>query len=223
MQKFFIYLKNFTGDQALITGKDVHHIGHVLRKKVGDTLIVTLIEDNRAFYAQIESITSLRICCKILKQIPFSFQNKHPLTLAQCIPRHGKMDLIIQKATELGAEEIVPLISSHSFVNSEGTISQTRWKRWEKIAHEAAKQCGRDTLPKLHPPTKFSALLHNLKKETHALLLLLWEKEHQNRLKNILGQLNKIKKIIVLIGPEGGFSADEIQLATKNKFISISL
>lgn len=220
MPKFFIHSKNFTGDQAIITGSDVHHIVHVLRKKLGDKLVITL-EDKKNFHAQIKNITALKINLHILEQIPSSFQNKHTLILAQGIPKHAKMDLIIQKATELGVEEIIPLMSSHSFINSKGMISQTRWTRWRKIAREAAKQCGRNTLPLLHQPTEFSTLLQNLKEETSFLRLLLWEKEHQNRLKNILNKYKKIKKIIVLIGPEGSFSADEIQLAKKSQFIPV--
>lgn len=219
MPKFFIHSNNFTGDQTIITGSDVHHIIHVLRKKVGDNLIITL-EDKKNFCAQIENITPLKIDLHILEQIPSSFQNKHTLILAQGIPKHAKMDLIIQKATELGVEEIIPLMSSHSF-NSKGMISQTRWTRWQKIASEAAKQCGRNTLPMLHHPTEFSTLLQNLKEETSLLRLLLWEKEHQNRLKNVLNKHKKVKKIIVLIGPEGSFSADEIQSAKEAQFIPV--
>jgi len=218
--KFFIRSNNFTGDQAIITGTDVHHIIHVLRKKVGDKLIITL-EDKKNFYAQIKSITPLKIDLHILEQIPSSFQNKHTLILAQGIPKHTKMDLIIQKATELGVEEIIPLTSSHSFINSKGMISQTRWTRWQKIAYEAAKQCGRNTLPMIHDPTGFLTLLQNLKEETSFLGLLLWEKEHQNRLKDVLSKHQKIKKIIVLIGPEGSFSADEIQSAKEAQFIPV--
>ena len=219
MPKFFIHSKNFTADQVIITGSDVHHIVHVLRKKVGDKLIVTL-EDKKNFFARIERITPLKINLHILEQIRSSFQNKHTLILAQGIPKHAKMDLIVQKATELGVEEIIPLTSSHSFINSKGMISQTRWMRWQKIAYEAAKQCGRNTLI-LHHPTKFSTLVQNLKEERSLLRLLLWEKEHQKRLKNVLDKHKKVKKIIVLIGPEGSFSADEIQSAKKAQFIPV--
>lgn len=220
MPKFFIHSKNCTGDQAIVTGSDVHHIVHVLRKKVGDKLIVTL-EDKKNFSAQIKHISPLQIDLHILEQIPSSFENKHTLILAQGIPKHAKMDLIVQKATELGVEEIIPLVSNHSFINSKGAISQTRWTRWQKIAREAAKQCGRNTLPLLHPPTEFSTLLQKLKEERNLLRLLFWEKEHQNRLKNVLNKQKKVEKIIVLIGPEGSFSADEIQSAQKAQFIPV--
>ena len=222
MPKFFIHSKNFTADRVIITGDDVHHLGHVLRKKVGDTLIITRHEDRLNFRTQIEAITPFAVHLRILEQIPVSFHTKHPLILAQGIPKHTKMDFIIQKATELGVEEIIPLTSRYSFVNSKGMISQTRRNRWHKICCEAAKQCGRNNIPKLHSPTEFSILLGRLGKEPNFLRLLLWEKEQHNRLKNVLGQQKKVKKIIILIGPEGSFSDDEIQLAIETQFIPVS-
>ncbi|MGA1875433.1 MAG: RsmE family RNA methyltransferase [bacterium] len=223
MPKFFISPENFSGHQAVITGSDVHHIRHVLRKKAGDRIIITRRIDMMSFHAQIEHISPQQIDLKILHACPqhAPLQNLHPVTLIQAIPKHAKMDFIIQKATELGVEKIIPLVSRYSFTNHEGNISPIRWKRWQKICQEAAKQCGRPNIPQLHPPAHISAL-PDFTVGQDLLRLLLWEEERHNRLKHVLHEQKKAHKVQVLVGPEGGFSADEIDLIRQTGFIPVS-
>ena len=148
------------------------------------------------------------------------------------------MDLILQKATELGVEDIIPLASSRSFVNEHRAVSEGRWSRWQKICQEAAKQCGRSTIPNLHFPIEFPALCRMVAEEQNILPLLLWEKEQHRNLKSVLTQYkeastdneatgkeasdNEARKVFILVGPEGGFSEEEVNLALQAGFIPIS-
>ncbi len=219
MPKFFITSENLFVDQAIITGNDVHHIKSVLRKKPGEKITITS-QNNICYQAQIKAITSSEIHLHYLEKLPDTFCLKHQVILAQAIPKHSKMDFILQKTTELGIKEIIPLITQRSFVKSNNLISPTRMQRWQKICQEAAKQCGRNSIPKLHPPIEFSTFCRQ--KNDNSLPLLFWEKS-KNHLKSIIKEQPKKKDttIILLIGPEGSFSQEEINLALENKFIPV--
>ena len=124
------------------------------------------------------------------------------------------MDFIVQKCTELGVSEIIPVVSERSVAKGEKS------GRWQKIAKEAAEQSGRALIPKISALTDFKSLLK--KKNEFDLALIPWELEKTNKLKAIL-QNSSPKNIIILIGPEGGFSSQEIEQAKAAGFIPVSL
>jgi len=243
MPKFFITSDDLLLDQAhsvikgaLIRGRDVHHIRHVLRLKAGDEITINC-DGTMDLRARIDTISASEVRLQVLEQLSPPFQNKNPITLVQAIPKHAKMDLILQKATELGADDIIPLASSRSFVNEHRAVSEGRLSRWQKICQEAAKQCGRSTIPNLHSPIQFPALCRMATEEQNILPLFLWEKEQHRNLKSVLTQYkeapdneasdneasdNVVRKIFILVGPEGGFSEEEVQLALQAGFIPIS-
>jgi len=238
MPKFFITSQDLLLDQAqaairgaLIKGRDVHHIRHVLRLKPGDEVTINC-DGTIDMRARIDTISATEVRLQVLEQFASPFQNKNSITLVQAIPKHAKMDLILQKATELGVEDIIPLASSRSFVNEHKAVSEGRWSRWQKICQEAAKQCGRSTIPNLHFPIEFPVLCRMASEEQNILPLLLWEKEQHRNLKSVLTQYKKppdnkapangARKVFILVGPEGGFSEEEVQLALQAGFISIS-
>lgn len=226
MRKIFISAKNIQDHHASILGNDAYHLCRVLRKKPGDIIKLTCVTSDQYthFLAQIQTITSQEVIVRLNEQAEEAFHCPYPVTLAQGIPKHVKMDLIVQKATELGIEEIIPLTTSYSFVNAEGNISKIRWERWQKIIQEAAKQCGRINLPLLHPSQNLQSLT-SWSKDANALRLVLWEKEGQNHLHSLLTtcRTNKeIKKIILVVGPEGGFQEEEIQLLKNLNFLTAS-
>ncbi|MEW6380065.1 MAG: RsmE family RNA methyltransferase [bacterium] len=236
MPKFFILPKDISSDQAIIRGGDAHHIRRVLRLKANDEITINC--QGRDLLARIETISPSEVRLRIMEHLPSPFQNKNSLVLVQGIPKHSTMDLILQKSTELGVEEIMPLASSRSFVNEQRTVSEGRWQRWQKICQEAAKQCGRSTVPKLHHPLDLPAVCSQVVKENRILPLLLWEKAQQSPLKSILAGRRRVhgreeeedresgtregNKIFILVGPEGSFSGDEIQMAIQAGFIPVS-
>ncbi|MEW5804976.1 MAG: RsmE family RNA methyltransferase [bacterium] len=237
MPKFFITSEDLLLDRAatikgaLIRGEDVHHISHVLRLKAGDEVTVNC-DGRMDLRARIETITTSQVRLQVLEQLCAPLQSKYSITLVQGIPKHAKMDLILQKATELGVEDIIPLASNRSFVNEHRGVSEGRWSRWLKICQEAAKQCGRSSIPNLHSPVELTALcsLCSLAAQ-ETLSLLLWEKEKRQYLKSVLasyrdhaaGRKDKVAgRIFILVGPEGGFSEAEVQSALQAGFIPVS-
>jgi 16S rRNA (uracil1498-N3)-methyltransferase len=152
----------------------------------------------------------------------FSSKRDSPLevTLAQSLLKGEKMDYLIQKATELGVKEIIPFFSSRSVPLLEKSKKLKRHHRWERIAIEASKQCGRGVVPKIESLQDYSDMLQTASPDT--LRLILWEKEGI-KLKEILERLKEKKKVFFIIGPEGGFSQLEVDEAKKTGFIPVTL
>jgi 16S rRNA (uracil1498-N3)-methyltransferase len=209
MHRFFV-----AKDQIpIISGSDVHHIKDVLRMKVGDELEL-LDGTGTAYSARISEIKKDQIVCEILSTQTEESELKVKVTLAQCLPKAKKMDLIIQKCTELGAHRIIPTISERSIAKGEKPV------RWKKIVKESAEQCGRSCIPEISPLTTFDDVL-KLKQEFD-LAIIPWELEKETSLKKTL-TTSRPNRLLVLVGPEGGFSRKEIELAKEAGFVSVSL
>jgi len=196
-----------------ITGSDVHHIKNVLRLKPGET--IELCDGlGKVYQAKILDVDNNQVNCQIVSEIQTKAEPIVKVTLAQCLPKSKKMDLIIQKTTELGVTKIIPVLAERS-VSKADKIS-----RWQKIAREAAEQSGRAIIPEVAETTSLKQLLAQAK--NFDLALIPWELEKENNLKKVL--LNKTpKSILVAIGPEGGFSQNEIQQAKEAGFVTITL
>jgi 16S rRNA (uracil1498-N3)-methyltransferase len=130
------------------------------------------------------------------------------------------MDYLIQKATELGIKELIPFYSSRSIPHLEKASRLRRHHRWEKIAIEASKQCGRGVIPVIKPLQEYSEMLQTVSSDS--LRLILWEKEG-TRLKEVLGRTEEKTKVFFIVGPEGGLSQEEVEQAKKTGFIPITL
>jgi 16S rRNA (uracil1498-N3)-methyltransferase len=142
------------------------------------------------------------------------------VTLAQSLLKGEKMDYLIQKATELGVKEIIPFFSSRSVPLLEKSRGLKRHLRWEKIAIEASKQCGRGMVPKIESLQDYSDMLHAA--STDDLRLILWERDGI-KLKEALERSREKTKIFFVIGPEGGFSQDEVDKAKGAGFAAVTL
>jgi 16S rRNA (uracil1498-N3)-methyltransferase len=196
-----------------ITGSDVHYLKDVLRVKPSDEL--EIIDGSGTVYSAIvSSIHKDKIKLEIINSAKSEAELKTKIILAQSLPKSKKMDFIVQKCTELGVSEIIPVVSERSVAKGEKS------GRWQKIAKEAAEQSGRALIPKISALTDFQSLLK--KKNEFDLALIPWELEKTNKLKAIL-QNSSPKNIIILIGPEGGFSSQEIEQAKAAGFIPVSL
>lgn len=209
MPRFFVSQDTFPN----ITGSDVHHIKNVLRLKPGET--IELCDGlGKVYEAKILDMDNNQVNCRIISETQTNAEPAVKVTLAQCLPKGKKMDLIVQKATELGATKIIPVLAERS-VSKAYKIS-----RWQKIAREAAEQSGRAIIPEVQETTSLKQLLAQAK--NFDLALIPWELEKDNNLKKVL--LNKTpKSILVVIGPEGGFSQSEINQAKEVGFKPISL
>lgn len=220
MQHFFIKKSSIRQDTAVITGSDAHHAGKVLRCAVGDTLYL-LDEEGWEYQGVITGKTAQRIDLKLFARNPPQKTLTVSITLGQAVPKAHKMDYIIQKATELGVSSVIPFLSSRTGPRLPDERLQKRCQRWQKIALEATKQCGRRDMPVVESIVSFEELIN--KGYNNLLKIILWEDEKNRRLKEVLRNSGKFQNLILLVGPEGGFSAGEIERARQHGFLSVSL
>jgi len=219
MPRFYIPNPHIRNGLLKIEGDEVKHIRKVLRLKAGDKILVfdglgkefegTIVEQGRS-----------SVMVKI--QTIFSSKGDSTLevTLAQSLLKGEKMDYLIQKATELGVKEIIPFFSSRSVPLLEKSRRLKRHHRWEKIAVEASKQCGRGVVPKIESLQDYSGMLRAA--STDHLRLILWERDGI-KLKEALERSGEKTKIFFVIGPEGGFSQDEVDKAKRAGFVAVTL
>lgn len=210
MPKFFVDPENIFHDTIKIIGEDVNHIKKVLRLKYDDNII--LGDGNGTDYlVSVESFEKDCVLTKILSSSKNTTEPPVAVTLLQGIPKSDKMDLIIQKSVELGVKRIVPVITDRTVIKFDNKRdADNKAARWQRIALEAAKQCNRGIIPKVETPLDFKKSMEMMNGQD--LCIIPFEKEISNRLRScISGQ--DFKSISVIIGPEGGFSDDEIDKA----------
>ena len=223
MRRFFVEPENITGPNAVITGADARHISTVLRLAEGTTII--LFDGSGSYYeAVLTRVSTSRAEAKIVAITPYietAAENSPTLHLAIGVPKGKRMDLIIQKSTELGVASLHPFRSRYS---SEQAATESRLSRWGKIAAEACKQCNRPRPPKIFPPAGFNDIVRGGGLDEHDLKLIFWEDEKgQKTLHRILEPLDIIRSVMVLIGPEGGFSTEEVERAVEAGFEPVTL
>jgi 16S rRNA (uracil1498-N3)-methyltransferase len=198
----------------MISGTDINHIKNVLRKTVGDE-IICFDGSGMEYITNISNIEKDAIELHIIYSKQSENEPKTKISLAQGLPKSSKMDDIVKKSTELGVYEIFPVTTERSIPKAD------KCDRWQKIAKEASKQCGRSVVPKVNIIQTLDDFL--LICSQYQLKILPWEGETQNKLKKELQKHEIQNSIVVLIGPEGGFSAEEVGKAKKYGFITVSL
>jgi 16S rRNA (uracil1498-N3)-methyltransferase len=222
MRRFFVEPENIVGANAVLTGSEARHISKVLRLSSGTT--VTLFDGSGSFYeALLTKISPNRVETKIISITPYidiAEDFRPALHLGIGLLKGKKMDLIIQKMTELGIESIRPFRSQYCAAFEPAA---DRLSRWQKIALEACKQCNRPTPPELHEISDFKNILAISEKNAHNLKLIFWEEEGQKPLQEILGAVQEVKSALILIGPEGGFNSGEITAAVGAGFLPVTL
>jgi 16S rRNA (uracil1498-N3)-methyltransferase len=216
--RFFISPEQVSGPLITISGEDVRHIATVLRMKTGDELLLCDGQGTE-YAARITQIGKSEIAAEITGQSTRELRDPRIL-LGQGLPKSDKMDWIAQKATELGVATIVPLVTERTIVKIRD--EEKRVSRWQKITREAAMQSNRADIPTVEAIRTFSDFLRTQNSESGTLLLLPWE-EGTQPVKDVLRGRRESKKIVVLIGPEGGFSSKEAELAKGKGFHLVSL
>ena len=219
MARFYVPEPEIINGILSIRGDEVKHIRRVLRLKAGDEISV-FDGSSREYQGTILEENSFSVAVKIEHFFASKRESSLEITLAQSLLKGEKMDYLVQKATELGVKDIVPFSSSRSVPLLEGAKKLERHRRWEKIAIEAAKQCGRSILPKIGSLQDYRTAL--LSAPSDSLRFILWEKEGR-RLKEILGRARKQNRIFFIVGPEGGFSRQEVEEAMEKAFVPVTL
>lgn len=210
---FYVENEQVSNEQIKIIGNDVNHIKNVLRYQLNDAIEVCDQNQNR-YDTQIVSIASDEIILKIMEVSHESTEAKVQIDLYQGLPKADKMDLIVQKGTELGVSKFVPLLTERVIVKIDDKNGTKKVERWSKIVAEAAKQSGRQLVPIVENITKLENIVENLSK--YDIVIVPYECEKESTLKNVLEKTgNELKSIAVVIGPEGGFSEEDIRILEK--------
>lgn len=191
-----------------IRGQDARHIASVLRMKPKDALTAVLPAGDRA-YCVIESISEDTVLMRPVSVVKDDSEAYLRITLLQAIPKGQKMDYIVEKCTELGFSRIVPVISRYCVARE---ASSGKLNRWRSLAHEAAKQSGRGSVPEVSDVTSLEAALSEAA-EGGAFIIFLWENEKLNGLSGCAGSIKGAGDVVLVVGPEGGFSEEEAELA----------
>ena len=211
-----------SADGAIELGKeDLHYIKTVLRLKPKDR--ITVFDGGGCEYETIiDRFTPASVVLTVsavnhVQELPVR------ITLAQSLPKERKMDLIVQKATELGVWRIIPFISSRTVPRLTAEKRASRTDRWRKIASEASKQCLRAHVPEIGEIVSYPAMLDQA--NSQSLNIIFWEEEATRGIKDIFNDASSSKKqdIMVVIGPEGGFSRDEAAMAQEKGFLAAHL
>ena len=202
-----------------IDSSESHHIIHVKRLKIGDSIIV-FNGTGDEFEAKIEDIEDNRVNVRINQQRTISKENIVEIDIAFAIPKGKRSHLLIQKCTELGVHKLIPINYARSVVKLKDDCS-VKIEKWQKIAIEASKQCGRNTITEIGNVVDFDNILNT--SDSYDLPLFACSQSDSDNLKNTLQEHPKPNNILSFIGPEGGFTTNEIEMAKRAgcKFVSL--
>ena len=213
MPKFFVKQQQINDDKIVITGQDVNHIKNVLRFKENEEIEVCNVDKLEAYKCKITNINAEEVFVKIVEKNMGNKEANIDITIFQGLPKFEKMELIIEKSTELGVKEIIPVKMGRCIVKLDEKTKNKKIERWQKIAETAAKQSGRDAILKINNIIDIKSVCNLVSK--YDIVLVAYENEKTNSLKQELESLQKLNKtklkIGVIIGPEGGFEESEIE------------
>lgn len=210
------------GTRIVITGSDVKHIKNVLRMKPGEEIAVSNGADGREYRCGIEAFTEDEVVCtlRFIKEDGVELASR--IHLFQGLPKADKMELIVQKAVELGAYEIVPVAARRCVVRLDEKKAAARINRWQGIVEAAAKQSKRGIVPNVHPVMSMREAVEYAR--TMDVKLIPYElAENMRHTKEILEAVKPGTDIAVFIGPEGGFEKEEVELAVEAGIAPVTL
>lgn len=215
-----LFYKGLLADTIKITGSDAHHLMHVMRAKAGQ--LVTVVDDNGQVAAmEMIAFSDSAVTLQLKEHLAADTESPLKIMLAQCLLKADKMDMVVQKAVELGAVGVIPISSQNCVARYDAKKGAARKDRWQKIADEAAKQCGRTALLKVRPIVTLRQFIADMQ-ATDSSLVFFYENENEQSAKEYLRSL-KAKQIVLLVGPEGGFSLDEAKLIEEAGGKSVTL
>lgn len=212
MYQFFVEPSQIQGNRIVITGKDVNHIKNVLRMKAGEEIAVSNGIDGKEYRCGIESFTEDEVICglRFIKEDGVELPSK--IYLFQGLPKADKMELIIQKAVELGAYEIIPVAAKRCVVRLDEKKAAGKISRWQGIAEAAAKQSKRAVIPKVHSVLSMKEAVAYAQ-EMDVKLIPYELAEGMQHTKQMIEAVKAGQSVAVFIGPEGGFEENEILMA----------
>ncbi|MCR5210133.1 MAG: 16S rRNA (uracil(1498)-N(3))-methyltransferase [Lachnospiraceae bacterium] len=233
MQHFFVEPEQITGNKIIITGEDVNHIKNVLRMKIGEEISVSNGVDDNEYRAGISQIGENEVVCDLLFVKEDGVELPVKITLFQGMPKADKMELIVQKAVELGVARVVPVETARAVVKLDDRKAKSRTERWMKISEAAAKQSKRACIPEVTLPMTMREAVEEAKHLDIAAIPY----ELAKGMGTMRDFVEKVKELAkssgdgsipprtagIFIGPEGGFTEEEVQLASDAGIVPVSL
>ena len=210
MFKFFVEGNQIQETAIKIMGEDVNHISNVLRLHKNDKIIICNKDTSKSYVCEIIELVREYINCRIIEDIKDTTESKVHVDIFQGIPKSDKMEYIIQKATEIGVRNIIPVQLERCVAKLDKKSEPKKIDRWQKIAEVAAKQSKRDRIPKIENVINIKNICQNIEK--YDIILIAYENEENITLKDELKKLDRNKElnIGIVIGPEGGLSEKEV-------------
>ena len=221
MYHFFVKPEQIAGGEARITGADVNHIANVLRMKPGEEVMVS-DGSGWEYLCRIRETGREEILLEVREENSGVSELPVRITLYQGLPKSAKMELIIQKAVELGVSRVVPVETRRTVVHLDKRRAESKGMHWQSVAESAAKQSGRLVIPEVSLPVKFSAALSEA--EADDVRLSPYElAEGMDRTRRLISSIRPGMRVSVFIGPEGGFAEEEIREAEAHGFAPVTL
>ena len=212
MHRFFVEEPAMGENSITITGGDVNHIKNVLRMAVGDKICVINGQNNKEYYCEITAVGNDSVDTRICEIRESDQELGNEVVLFQGLPKSDKMELIIQKAVELGVHTIVPVSTDRTVVKLDAKKEANKRKRWMSISESAAKQSGRLRIPEVTPVVSYREALEMAKKMD--VRLIPYElAEGMEKTRELMSSIQPGQSVAVFIGPEGGFESSEIEKA----------
>jgi 16S rRNA (uracil1498-N3)-methyltransferase len=218
--RFFVPKQNIRASRATLGGTELEHMRKVLRLGVGDRVV--LFDDEGCEHeGTIASISAGAAEIAIATSSRPERESPLALTLAQALGKGDKLDFVVEKATELGIAAVLPFVCRRTVPKLERDAAARRGERWRRIALGAAKQSGRTRVPEIYELVDFSTVVS--RSSPFDLKILFWEGEQSRGLRQLHEKNPRLASLLLVVGPEGGFTAEEAALATENGFHAVGL
>lgn len=222
MHQFFVAPQQIAGKCIRITGSDVNHIVHVLRMQPGEEISVSNGVDGKEYRCQIDSFTQEEVFCTLRFIKEEGVELPARIYLFQGLPKGDKMELIIQKAVELGVYEVIPVATKRAVVKLDQRKAAARLTRWQSIAEAAAKQSRRRIIPQIHDILSMKEAAAYAR-DMDCKLIPYELAEGMSKTRELIGGICKGMQVAVFIGPEGGFEDREIEMAKDAGILPITM
>lgn len=222
MYHFFVAPEQIGEKEIRIEGSDVNHIKNVLRMKPGEEVRLCTGRDENDYYCELVEITDEYVCAKILRIEDNSMELPSRLYLFQGLPKSDKMELIIQKAVELGVYKVIPVATKRAVVKLDAKKEAAKIKRWNAISESAAKQSKRMIIPEVTGVMSFKEAI-TYARQLNVKLIPYELADDMEKTRVMLKKIQPGQSIGIFIGPEGGFEEAEIELALENEVQPVTL
>ena len=222
MYQFFVEPSQIQGNRIIITGSDVNHIKNVLRMRIGEEIAVSNGVDNKEYRCGIEQFTDEEVVCTLhfIREEGVELPSK--IYLFQSLPKADKMELVIQKAVELGVYEIIPVSAARSIVRLDDKKAKNKISRWQGISEAAAKQSKRSVIPEIKSVMSMRDAVDYASQ--FDIRLIPYElAQDMSKTKELVGNIRPGESVGIFIGPEGGFEEKEITYAIEKGVVPITL